>query len=264
MGKPVLSILGSGWLGLPLAVHLRARGYVVKVSTTRSARIDELAEVGLDPHVVNIDDLDDSVGGFLQSDILICNITSKSLRGFAELIAYIERSPVSNVLFVSSTSVYPNVNKTVTESDRLESPTHPLVNIENLFNDSKQFDTTILRFGGLIGYRRNPANFFRPGRPMRDPEAYVNLIHRDDCIHIIDRIIEQGAWGEVFNACADSHPRKLDFYTRVCAQVDRSAPELANDLANGFKIVSNEKLKKRLDYRFIYADLMSIDYGQST
>ena len=46
---------------------------------------------------------------------------------------------------------------------------------------------------------------------MRDvPEgnAPVNLVHLDDCIGVIEALIQQAAWGKLYNVCADDHPRK--------------------------------------------------------
>ncbi len=66
--------------------------------------------------------------------------------------------------------------------------------------------TTIVRFGGVIGYNRNSGKFFSKGSPVHNPDSNVNFIHRDDCIEIISQLVEQEVWGEVFNCCADTHP----------------------------------------------------------
>ena len=62
-------------------------------------------------------------------------------------------------MFVSSTSVYENNNCFISESDGLESAQSPWFKIEALLASRQKFKTTIIRFGGLIGYGRNPANF---------------------------------------------------------------------------------------------------------
>lgn len=262
MQKTTVSILGSGWLGLPLTIHLKSKGYVIKGSTTRASRLKDLSFHNIESYVVNIDNLDDRGSPFWQSDVLICNIPSKNIDGFRNLVSHIERSQITKVLFVSSTSVYVSANKTIAESDGQELSSSPLVAIEKLFANSKRFVTTIVRFGGLVGYSRNPANFFRPGRPIRDPDSYVNLIHRDDCINIIERIVEKDFWGEVFNACADTHPSKRDFYTQVARQSGLPAPVFSDEADKSFKIISNQKVKQLLEYEFIHSDLMKINFQQ--
>jgi nucleoside-diphosphate-sugar epimerase len=164
---------------------------------------------------------------------------------------------------VSSTSVYDDKNKTFSESDGGESAQSPLLAIENLFRDSDKFTTTIVRLGGLIGYSRNPGRFFKPGRPVSNPDSPVNLIHRDDCIGIISQIVVQEAWGEVFNCCADTHPTKREFYTQASQSIGAPAPEFTNSDDRSFKIISNQKVKRILRYEFLHPDLMKIKFEES-
>lgn len=260
--KPI-GILGSGWLGLSLARYFISLGHRVKASTRSATRIAELRSVGAEPCIVDIDALTDDIQDFLQATILIVNIPSKNLAGFRKLIEAIERSEIENVLFVSSTSVYENSNKTVTEADVGLFAQNRLLDIETLFSNCAGIKTTIVRFGGLIGYSRQPGRFFGSGKFVRNPESPVNLIHRDDCVGIIGRIIELGAWGEVFNCCADTHPTKREFYTRAAKSIGRMVPEFADSDAMSFKIVSNQKVKRALNYEFVHPDLMSIEFNEN-
>ena len=193
-----ISILGSGWLGFPLAQHFISKGSHVKASTTSENRLSELRHINAEPFIVNIEQLTNNIQDFLQADILIINIPSKNIDGFLNLAEEVKRSEIRNVVFISSTSIYENTNKTITEADGEKSLHSPLLSIENIFSNSTHFKTTIVRFGGLIGYRRNPGNFFKKGRLISNPDSYINLIHRDDCIEIISQIVEQKAWGECF------------------------------------------------------------------
>ena len=260
MNIATISVLGSGWLGLPLVQHFRLKGYHVKASTTTQSRLSELVVAEAEPFQINIDSLTDNIQGFLQAHILIINITSKNSQGFGELIKQIQKSAIQKVLFVSSTSVYQNHNKTIFEADNLESAASPLVTIENLFRNNARFKTTIVRFGGLIGYTRHPGNFFKKGKVVADPDARVNLIHRDDCIQIISQIIEQEAWGEIFNCCADTHPTKREFYKHAAESIGKPAPNFSNSDQKSFKIISNQKVKKFLDYEFLHPDVMKIQF----
>ena len=204
----------------------------------------------------------DEIQAFLESAVLIVNITSKDIDGFERLVEAIENSRVEKVLFVSSTSVYPADSQLVSESDGKESPQHPLVIIENLFVQNPNFQTTILRFAGLIGYSRHPGRFFRGGKEVTNADSTVNLIHRDDCINIIDRIVSNGAWGETFNGCADTHPSKREFYARAASQLGAPPPVFAESSDKSFKQVDNRKLKRMLGYEFVYPDLMAIEFGE--
>jgi nucleoside-diphosphate-sugar epimerase len=245
-----------------LAEHFLTQGYRLKISTTSPHRLPTLAALPAEACIVDIGKPLDDIDAFLQSDTLIVNITSKDIDGFERLVRKIEASAIQSVLFVSSTSVYPVTCKVVSEATGEESPDHPLVIIENMFRQSVQFQTTIVRFAGLIGGSRHPGRFFRGGKLVKNPDANVNLIHRDDCINILDRIVANGLWGETFNACADSHPSKREFYTQAAKMVGAPLPEFEDSGDHSFKIIDNRKLKRVLDYEFMHPDLMAIRFDE--
>ena len=196
--------------------------------------------------------------------ILIINITSKNSDSFSDLISEIEESSIEKVIFISSTSVYQNSNGLVSEADGTEDVNNVLFNIENLFRKNSHFQTTIVRLSGLIGYQRHPGRFFKHGKKIQQAEAPVNLIHRDDCIAIINEIIVQDIWGETFNACADTHPTKREFYSHARRLLGLEAPEFASAEQQQYKIIDNSKVKKRLNYTFKHPDVMNITFeGQN-
>jgi len=236
------------------------KGNHVKASTTSESRLPELSSVKVEPFIVDIERLSNNLQTFLQANILIINIPSKSIDGFIGLLKEIENSEVEKLLFVSSTSVYENKNKTISESDGEESITNPLLTIENLFRNSSKIKTTIVRFGGLIGYSRNPGKFFSKGRIVHNPDSNVNLIHRDDCIEIISQILEQEVWGEIFNCCADTHPTKREFYTHAAKSIGYPVPKFEDSSSVSFKIISNQKVKQHLNYKFLHDDLINVKF----
>ncbi|PIQ26953.1 NAD(P)-dependent oxidoreductase [bacterium (Candidatus Blackallbacteria) CG17_big_fil_post_rev_8_21_14_2_50_48_46] len=258
-----LSLLGSGWLGFPLALNFIKAGYRVNVSTTSEDRIANLKSIGANPFIVNIDSLTNNVQHFFQSKILIVNIPSKSIENFRNLVNRIEGSDIQKVLFVSSISVYENKKRSITESDTEYFTETPLLEIEKLFQHNRKFQTTIVRFGGLIGYSRHPGHFINLKKVVQNPDSPVNLIHQDDCIGIIKQIVEQQVWGEIFNCCADTHPTKKEFYMRAVNLMGGSPPEFGETDARFGKIIKNNKVKQLLNYKFKHPDLMKIDFNES-
>jgi len=257
------SLLGTGWLGLPLARELISQGYRVIGSTRTKQRNSELLAANIQPYNIDLNLQTQDWDGFLQSGILIINIPSKEIRGFERLIANIQNSDIQKVLFISSTSVYPTLNRVIHEDKNLEKNEHPLRKIEQLFLNNTQFETSVIRFGGLIGYSRHPGRFFKPGLSIKNPDSKVNLIHRDDCINIILRIIKLNLWGEEFNCCADTHPTKREFYSYVALQcgIEELKFEQQDEPCYEMnKIISNRKVKKVLGYEFKYPDLMNIQF----
>lgn len=252
-----ISILGSGWLGLPLIRHFSSRHLQVAGSTRQLSRFPQIEAAGGIAFLIDIDK-QNHWAAFFQAETMIINITSKNLQSFQNLIKQIAESPVKQVLLVSSSSVYQNLQRAVSEDEGAENPDSVLFQIEQLFQQQRQFKTTVLRCSGLIDARRHPGNFFRHGRQVQQPDAPVNLIHLDDVIGIIDAIIHQQAWGQVFNASADTHPSKRQFYSYARQLLSQPPPDFADGDSSAYKIVSNDKVKQQLGYQLRYPDLMQI------
>ncbi|WP_339884867.1 NAD(P)-binding domain-containing protein [Polaribacter vadi] len=250
-----ISILGCGWLGKPLAISFINEGYTVKGSTTSEEKLELLEMNGIEPYIVDISDFEE-YDSFLNSDILIIAITSKDIDDFENLIAQIQESPIQKVIFISSTSVYGKLNKVMTEEDAVLKL--PLTEIENLFRENTFFETTIIRFAGLFGDERQPANWFKNGKKIPQPKGFVNMIHKEDCIEIIHEIIAQNCWNETFNACSNHHPTRRDFYTLAKLNNDFEVPKFEENEVYQWKIISSKKVQNVLDYTFIHDDLLRI------
>ncbi len=253
-----ISILGCGWLGLPLAKHLVDIGYPVKGSRTSRENLDELLTAGIRPFAIDIARRTNGIAAFLKSQILIICIPPTGLDVFKTFIQDVTRSTISKVLLVSSTSVYSNAKDVISEETAVTKPDNILIEVEKLFMDSLAIDTTVVRFGGLVGFDRDPAKFFLEGDLIQNPESYVNMIHRDDCISIMERIISLGVWGEVLNCVADSHPSKREFYSKAASDSLVKPPLFRETDKVEYKIVGNDKVKKLLNYKFKYGDLLDL------
>jgi len=252
-----ISILSCGWLGESLAIDLLQKGRRVKGSTTSLDKKERLSEKGIEAYKLRFEDLNNDMLAFLNSDILVMNLTIKGIELYKQFLPLLEQSTIQKLILISSTGVYKNSEKPVDEnSDLSESP---WVAIENLMKDNENYQTTILRFSGLFGGNRKPGNFLS-GKKVKNAEAPVNLIHRDDCIQIINEIIKQNVWEECFNCTADTHPSKKEFYTKAAdvIGVDRPLFDEEEGINTSFKLITNDKLKRRLNYEFIHPDLMEV------
>ena len=269
-----ISILGCGWLGLPLAEHLIKSGYRVKGSTRSEKDSSDLDKRGIESHLVVLDPEihGNDLGNFFNSDILIVNFPPERRDDIVQyhqlqaesLSARIKTSPVKRVIFVSSTSVYPDLNREVTE-DETDPPQKDsgkaLLNFEKLLQSQSEFSTTVIRFAGLIGYDRNPGRFLMGKKDVLNGDAPVNLIHRDDCINIIQEVIDKKLWGKTYNACSDIHPTRKDFYIKAAKSFGVTPPTFADTDDIRYKIINSDKLKKELLYQFIYPDPSEIFGG---
>lgn len=267
-----VSILGCGWLGVALGKHLRNRRFSVKGSVTSPEKFGLLRTSGIVPYRIVLNDTDVEIDDptFFETDVLIISIPPRRIDGIerifptqiAQLIPIILKSGIRKVIFISSTSVYPENLKTASENDVLspdKASGKACLSAENLLNHLTDFETTILRFGGLIGANRNPARFLqKSAQPVSN--IPVNLIHQDDCVGIIAAILEKDLWGETLNACCPEHPLKKDFYGKA-AQISGMPKPLISDQTEAYKIVDSSKLKRLLRYKFKYPSPM--DYLES-
>ncbi len=258
--KVKISILGCGWLGKPLAISLIKQGFAVKGSTTSEVKLSEFQELGITPFLISLDYLTHNIPAFLDSEILIVALPSKDIEGFKNVICHIEKSAIKKVIFISSTSVYGNSEEVVTEAS--ETLPSALATIEILFKNSTHFETTIIRFAGLFGYNRKPGNFFKDGRKIPNPEGFVNMIHQDDCIQLIEKVIEKNAWNQIFNGCADTHPSRRYFYTKCSLAIGLKLPEFEEVGQISQKVISNKKSKEYLDFKYKYGDLLALNYAK--
>jgi hypothetical protein len=249
-----ISIIGCGWLGMPLGKELIKFNNRVKGSTRSLKKIEEIESLGITGYAFDISSIQKNHLQILNSEILIISITSKSISDFKALIEAIKESSVKKVLFISSTSVYNSNNRIITEQSKTNNSI--LNQIEQLFIESTVFKTTILRFGGLFGGERKPGNFIKPPYIIKNPEGFINLIHKDDCIRLIIEIIKQNKWNEIYNACSSEHPKRKLFYSQEVLRVQKIAPTLDKDSTNDYKIISNEKIKKALNYQFTHDRLL--------
>ncbi|RYJ38052.1 NAD-dependent epimerase/dehydratase [Flavobacterium anhuiense] len=270
-----ISILGCGWLGLPLAKALIAKGNSLNGSTTSENKLPILKDAGINPFLVILSEVEgnfesggisENINSFLaESEILIIDIPPKlrtvdpssEKKAFVEkiknLIPFIEKSKIQKVLFVSSTSVYGDDNGLVTEETIPNPDTESgkqLVLAEKLLQENQNFETTILRFAGLIGEDRHPVKFLAGKENLENPDAPINLIHQNDCIGIIEAIINQSKWNEVFNAVAPFHPTRQEYYTQEAKDRNLPLPKFSTKKSNIKKEISSKKIENSLNYQF--------------
>ena len=278
MKEKNISILGCGWLGLPLAKKLIENGFSIKGSTTSEEKLVVLEANKIQPYLIALyeDKITGNITNFLnESEILIIDIPPK-LRGsqsenfvskIKNLIVEIEKSAIKKVLFISSTSVYGDLPifstaLEVTEESTLNPDSEggkQLLEVEQLLCSNKNFETTILRFGGLIGEDRHPLKFLAGRENVENPEAPINFIHQVDCIGIIEKLINKGlrqaqsdnwSWNETFNAVAPNHPIRAEYYHKKALEMNLKVPTFVKDSISKGKIISSQKLQQILNYSF--------------
>ncbi|WP_299246144.1 NAD(P)H-binding protein [uncultured Aquimarina sp.] len=261
-----ISILGTGWLGLPLAKALLAEKYGIKSSTTSKNKLDNLKNEGIDPYLIEVteDGPAGAIESFLEgSEILIINIPPGLRRNpesdfvgkIKHLIPSLEKSTIQKTIFISSTSVFADLEgfpliTSETYPNAISNAGKQLIQTEQILLSNQKLKTTILRFAGLFDARRHPASMLSKRKNIKNPQAPVNLIHREDCIGIIKRIIAIDHWNDTFNASYPEHPEKAEYYGTICKQMGLTIPDYDYKTPSKGKIINSDNVSKILEYTF--------------
>jgi len=261
-----IAILGLGWLGLPLSIALNQEGHEVFGSVTSDSKIRDLKKINSKVSKILLTEkgpIGDLKAFFNQKDILIINIPPGLRRNpnanfvakIENIIPYIKRSKIKHVLFVSSTSVFANkkefpliTSQTIPDADSIAGK--QLARVEALLVQCMSFQTTILRFAGLYGPDRHPATMLSKRTDIKNPNAPVNLIHLNDCIGVIKKIIITNSWGHIYNASYPDHPAKENYYSEICKKLSIPTPDYNFTTPSKGKIIDSSYLVKILSYTF--------------
>ena len=266
-----ISILGAGWLGMPFGKKLVSLGYTVKASTTTEDKLASIEAAGMQAYLLQVSP--DSVQGnhlddFFSSDLLVLNIPPGRRnprvredypRQVGHLLQKAKENGTSKCIFISSTSVYGDENRVITEMDTPKpdrNSGHALMEAEEIARKTFGARATILRMAGLAGPGRQMGRFLAGRQNLPNGKAPVNLVHLDDCIGVLLAIIKQDKFGETYNVCADEHPLKEDIYPSQARKLGLEPPTFAPGEDLSYKVISNGKVKSALGYSFIHPDPM--------
>lgn len=272
-----VSILGVGWLGFPLAKHLMNQDFQVKGSTTTPPKMSLLKEANLEPFLLRLNPEPEGKGWpyFLMSDVLIINIPPRVRKKqqsihfhpqqITHLIERLTNYPHLKLIYISSTSVYPNVEREVNENEPLTQMNEAgksILKAEELLKNFADARLCILRCGGLMGYDRVPGKYFQGKKGLTSGQIPVNFVHQDDVVQIIHQVIVQQAWGKTYNIVAPKHPIRKEIYLKNAQEFGFEPPEFIEKPPQAYKIVNGDKLSEELRYTYKYPDPLSFRYNQ--
>lgn len=222
-----ISIVGLGWLGMPLALTLLGQGYRVVGSKTTQDGVEAARLTGIEAYPLVMTPQpeceEEDWQQLTECDVLIITLPAARDELGAEryrqsvqlLVDSALSSRVGRIIFISSTSVYGRDEGEVTEtSPRLPQTAsgRVLVSLEDWLHDLPHTSVDILRPAGLVGPQRHPGRFMAGKQELPEGNCGVNLVHQEDVIAAIKLLLSQERGGRIYNLCAPEHPRKRDFY----------------------------------------------------
>lgn len=274
--KKTVSIVGCGWLGLPLAQQLLSAGYAVKGTTTTPAKLSTLAEKGITPYLAALDPAPTGPhwAEILDADYLIVDVPPRrSQQGgefhpqqISHMAELVKNSSITAIIQISSTSVYRELGQSVVEDDVqqvAESGAPALMEAELIMASLRRpgRNVAVLRCGGLMGYDRIPGKYVRGKKDITTGALPVNYIHRDDVIGSIMALLAGTVPDETFNVVTPLHPTRREVYLSSCAQFGWEAPTFKEPTVDEpYKLVLSDKLVEAIGYTFKYADPLKFHY----
>ncbi len=223
-----VAIVGLGWLGMPLALSLTARGWQVTGSKTTQDGVEAARMCGIDSYplrlepqlVCDTEDLD----ALMNVDALVIALPARRtgagegfyLQAVQEIVDTALAYHIPRIVFTSSTSVYGNVNGTVKEnSPRLPQTAsgQVLKELEDWLHNLPGTSVDILRLAGLVGPSRHPGRFFA-GKSAPDGQHVVDLVHLQDVVAAIELLLQAPKGGHIYNLCAPAIRRAASFIRR--------------------------------------------------
>lgn len=241
-----ITIIGGGWLGLPLAQELQCDGHHI-ITTKRSGQgVQEVKAQGVEAIKYtlgdNLDELD--LAPLFESELAIINIPpgrksfkpEQYISDMKSLIGHAFKSDVEKLIFVSTSAVYGNQNRTAYEYSTVDPVTPSAkahVEVEHHIRNVFASKGTIFRLSGLVDDNRHPARSLSGRVDIANGQQVVNLIHRTDVIEAIEKIIQRQVYGKTLHLAAPDHPSRAEFYIAVAKEMGLSEPSFLFDESAG-------------------------------
>lgn len=244
-----ITILGTGWLGLELALELKQK-YKVKVSSRTVEKIKMYEEEGLSSYILNEDNLD-SLEQLLDTNYLFINFPPSKFNYYVSFLSKIYNHKsiknIEKIIFISSTSIYPNIRGLFNEDYEIKESSSKLVfEAENLV---KEKSDVIFRVAGLVGgsryFGKRSAN-----KVVEYPKTPINFVHRNDVMEATKFVIENNING-IFNLCSKEHPTKEEIYSFNSKKYDFEKPIFLDNKDFLNRLIDGSKIEK-LGFTYIY------------
>ena len=259
-----VAIVGLGWLGLPLALHLKELGWCVKGSKQSPDDAQKLHQLGIETYPFSLSDemkrLPDHIRPLFNVDALIITLPPSrfSSQQYCEYLAFLanqaKKQGVQHLIFTSSTSVFPDISGQFDESSQLSAETEigkTLIQAEQCLFQSEISHCDILRLAGLIGKQRHPVKFLA-GKHNLKGYSPVNLVHLEDCIQAITALLMNPNGLRTYHLCATVHPTRAEYYTKAAVFYDLSIPQFECSDSDPKRIIMADKICRDLGFAYRY------------
>jgi nucleoside-diphosphate-sugar epimerase len=266
----IISILGCGWVGMPLAHNLVQAGYTVKGSSTRATKQATISQLGAQAyHLQLTSELAQNPDDFFACDVLVVTMPPPRSSEDIDERAYLTRqaevvlehlAPTAHLIVTSSTSVYAKNNQIATEEDDTPPESARGQALRAYEQAFQKRPVTILRLAGLFGKDRQPGRFLAGRQNLPGGASPVNMVHGDDVVAAIEQVIGAYQAGKnvsgTFNICADTHPTRASFFQQAARHANLPLPTFSGE-DQPYAQVNNQTFKHRFDFSYHYPDVLA-------
>jgi nucleoside-diphosphate-sugar epimerase len=287
-------ILGCGYLGTALARAALADGEPAAALTRSAARVAELRALGLAPVVAGDIAGDDWHAGLDPADAAIIHCVApaapgvegyrhsfieggKSIARWLEHSAAAGRAPARDLVFTSSTGVYPQTDGGWVAEDARVDPAElgpaglVLREAEKLFLDLPPRlvrRVWVLRLAGLYGPGRHHLfDAVRAGKKTfpGGGEQWMNLLHRDDAAGAIRACVSapKAQGGGIYNVTDDEPVRKRELVAWLAGRLGQDAAALQFDAATSGRSLHRSNAAGKVPDRRVSNALFKVALGWS-
>lgn len=265
-----IAIVGLGWLGMPLALSLQARGYAVLGSKTTPDGVEAATLCGIESYLLRLEpqlvcDSEHQTRLFDVDGLVVTLPARRSGDGddfYAQAVQQVVDTAlaqgVPRIIFTSSTSVYGDAEDRVTETTPLRPVTHSgrvLTMLESWLHALPGTEVDIVRLAGLVGPGRHPGRFMAGKTGLANGQSGVNLVHLDDVIEAIILLLETPHGGHIYNICAPQHPARAEFYPQMAKRLGVAPPTFSQPQEKqGGKLVDGTLICRELGMVYQYPD----------
>lgn len=253
------TIIGCGWVGLPLAERMISEGNNVFGSTTDNEKFRSLEMKKIIPFYFDLatnSEIPDIVQK--ETEILIITIppiNREDYKFYGDQLAKLvdQFKSLKKVVFLSSISVYPRHSANYSEDfEFLEREMqNPIYYAESKLSEIVKDKLIIMRLGGLFGPGRHPALALQGRNDVENPSGTINLVHRNDVIDSLLHVLKADFTG-ILNVVYPEHPWRKEFYTHVFRKYGLEPINFVISPTVDRQIITT-KITKDLGYRFSYS-----------
>jgi nucleoside-diphosphate-sugar epimerase len=230
-----ITIFGAGWLGENLANHLK-NDFTIAATVNSQEKCDKLSQSFKTAYLPV-----EAVWENVATDVAIITFPPHVFDSL-NIWHNLKKIEAQHIIYTSTISVFSETEGTVDENSTPKLPdnvTKNIYSIEQKLRELFKEKLTLLRLGGLLGGARHPIKHLAGRKNISNGNFPTNLIHRDDIVLIIEKMIKENCYPQILHLVCPSHETKKEFYIQAALNHNLPLPEYIESIEqNGRRVES--------------------------